>query len=436
MFYKKITDYIKTFNNDNIITKKSSIDKNIIIKMYEELTIITTNITNSINNIVININKNIFEKKTTINDGLNFHLQNAIANNTHDKITSYLNVNKNNNISRQAYESRASYFNYEQLKFINDNLLINDKKNIKSIESEKYIDGTNINIYDKSNKNGYRNINILGITGNNNNSFLFTNKIDTNKNSEIKLFYKLIENNPFEKNEIIIVDRYYFSIKFISICIKKQIRFIARLKLNSLLLNKFNDHIKNNHKKINYDPFNYVINFNNKQIRVVSFKTKNEYIHLATTVKNKSVEYFKIKYGSRWNVEIFFKHIKKNSSIDKITSHKIETVNNIIISSSINQLIIDRLISIYNNLNIKKNKCINITTFYDIYSKYLMYKLINNNLSFEEFEKIIILNISFYTQKIDKTISNERYSIKPYTKWHYKYITNIQKNNKQNDDIT
>ena len=46
MFYKKITDYIKTFNNDNIITKKSSIDKNIIIKMYEELTIITTNITN------------------------------------------------------------------------------------------------------------------------------------------------------------------------------------------------------------------------------------------------------------------------------------------------------------------------------------------------------------------------------------------------------
>ena len=91
---------------------------------------------------------------------------------------------------------------------------------------------------------------------------------------------------------------------------------------------------------------------------------------------------------------------------------------------------------IYNNLNIKKNKCINITTFYDIYSKHLMYKLINNNLSFEEFEKIIILNISFYTQKIDKTISNERYSIKPYTKWHYKYITNIQKNNKQNDDIT
>lgn len=222
MIYKKIKDYItniKTYNNDNIITKKSSIDKNIIIKMYEEITIITTNISNSINNIIKTINTNIFEKKTTINDGLNFHLQSAIANNTHDKITSYLNVNKNNNISRQAYESRASYFNYEQLKLINDNLLIDDKKNVNIIECEKYIDGTNINIYDKSNENGYRNINILGITGNNNNSFLFTDKIDTNKNSEIKLFYKLIENNPFEKNEIIIVDRYYFSMKFISICI-------------------------------------------------------------------------------------------------------------------------------------------------------------------------------------------------------------------------
>ena len=136
------------------------------------------------------------------------------------------------------------------------------------------------------------------------------------------------------------------------------------------------------------------------------------------------------------NVELFFKHIKKNSSINKITSHKIETVNNIIISASINQLIIDRLISIYNNLNKKIKKCINITTFYDIYSNYLMYKIINNNLSFEEFEKIIILNISFYTQKIDKTISNDRYSIMPYTKWHYKYIININKNKKQNDDTT
>ena len=241
-----------------LLIKNPSIDKNIINKMYEEITIITTNITNSINNIIITINKNIFEKKTTINDGLIFHLQSAIANNTHDKITSYLNVNKNNNISRQAYENRATYFNYEQLKLINDNLLINDEKKVKGIESEKYIDGTNINIYDKSTENGYRNINILGITGNNNNSFLFTdkintdkidtNKINTDKNSEIKLFYKLLDNNPFEKNEIIIVDRYYFSMKFILICIKKQIRFIARLKLNSLLLNKFNDHIKDNKK--------------------------------------------------------------------------------------------------------------------------------------------------------------------------------------------
>ncbi len=112
MIYKKIIDYKnKTKNNynDNIIIKKSSIDKNIIVKMYEEFSLITTNITNSINNIIITTNTNIFEKKTTINDGLNFHLQNAIANNTHDKITSYLNVNKNNNISRQAYENRAAY---------------------------------------------------------------------------------------------------------------------------------------------------------------------------------------------------------------------------------------------------------------------------------------------------------------------------------------
>jgi len=37
---------------------------------------------------------------------------------------------------------------------------------------------TNINIYNKENTNGYKNINILGLTNNNNNSFLFTDQID------------------------------------------------------------------------------------------------------------------------------------------------------------------------------------------------------------------------------------------------------------------
>ena len=89
-----------------------------------------------------------------------------------------------------------------------------------------------------------------------------------------------------------------------------------------------------------------------------AYKSNNDYVQISTNIlnKKKDINYFKNKYGNRWNVEIYFKHIKKNSSINKITSHKLLTINNIILSSSINQLIIDRIISVYNKLNEDKEK--------------------------------------------------------------------------------
>ena len=56
-----------------------------------------------------------------------------------------------------------------------------------------------------------------------------------------------------------------------------------------------------------------------------------------------------------------------------------------------------------------------------------MYNIINKKLSEEEFIKLIHLAISFYKKKIEKTKSNERYAIMPYYKWHYKYISNLNK---------
>ena len=419
----------KTINKitNNIVNKKSSINKNIINEMYDEVISISKNITTSINGIFNNNNKTIIEKKTTINDGLNFHLHNAILNCTHDESTSYLNLNKDSNISRQAYENRSSIFNYEELKIINNNLFINNTNKSIDLNGTNYIDGTNINIYDKSNKNKYTNIDILGITNNNNNSYLFTDKIDLNNKSEIQLFYKLIEYNSFEKNELIVVDRYYFSNKFIKTCNKKNIKFIARIKSNSRALHKFNEYIKDDKQKLNYNPFNYIYDYNDTKIRIISFKSKDKYIHLASNVKNNDIDYYKNKYGNRWNVEIFFKHIKKNSSINKITSHKLKTINNIIMSSSINQIIIDRILNIYNKYNKDNKKNINITNFYNLYENKLMYQILNNKLSLSEFDKLIVLSISFYTKLINKTISNDRYSIMPYTKWHYKFISNLKK---------
>ena len=196
------------FNIQNNLTySKSFIKIDIVKKMYKEIIKISDNIHNTINSIFKINNTNLYEKKTSVYDGFVFHLYNSILNSTHEKTTSYLNINKDFKVSRQVYDKRSQLFNYNELKMINDNLF--NKKSVKSVkESINYIDGTNINIYDKKSKHGYKNIDILGCTNFNHNSFLFTDNINiNNKKSEIKLFYNLINTNPFDKNEIIVVDR-------------------------------------------------------------------------------------------------------------------------------------------------------------------------------------------------------------------------------------
>jgi hypothetical protein len=234
-----MTIKIKNYStNNSVYYSKSFISDNILKKMYKEIINISNNIQNTINNLFKNNSANLYQKKTSINDGLVFNLHNSILNNTHEKTTSYLNLNKETRVSRQAYGKRSLLFDYNELKMINDNLFnCNSEKDVK--ETFNYIDGTNINIYNKNNKFGYKNIDILGCINSNSNGFLFTDNINPNdNNSEIKLFYDLLNNNPFEKNEIIVVDRYYFSNKFIDTCNKKHIRFIARIKSNSSIVIK------------------------------------------------------------------------------------------------------------------------------------------------------------------------------------------------------
>lgn len=232
---------------------------------------------------------------------------------------------------------------------------------------------------------------------------------------------------------LLLLINFIFQKKFVNTCNNKNLKFIARIKSNSKALSLFNDYINNPTKKYNYNPFNYSYNYYGNIIKVISFKSNNEYINLVSNIKKqKKIDFFKSKYGDRWNVEIFFKYIKKNSSIDKITSHNLKTINNVIMSASINQIIIDRILYVYNYFNTDKKKTINVTNFYNLYKSHLMYEIINNKISFDEFYNAIILNVSFYEQKNDKKFSKERYAYMPYTKWHYKHIANITKNKRIN----
>ena len=116
---------------------------------------------------------------------------------------------------------------------------------------------------------------------------------------------------------------------------------------------------------------------------------------------------------------MFQSYIKNNSSINNIKSRNIMVINEIIRSSSINQLIISLIINIYNKHN-KTQNAINMKTFYNIYSNEMLFKIINNLLTFDDFNKYMNYGLSFYIKKNDITVNNERYSIMPYTKWHYK----------------
>ena len=63
------------------------------------------------------------------------------------------------------------------------------------------------------------------------------------------MFSKLLDANSFENNEIIVVDRYYFSKKFIKFCNqKKKIKFIARIKSTSNAVDKFNIYLEDQKK--------------------------------------------------------------------------------------------------------------------------------------------------------------------------------------------
>jgi uncharacterized protein YbgA (DUF1722 family) len=60
------------------------------------------------------------------------------------------------------------------------------------------------------------------------------------------------------------------------------------------------------------------------------------------------------------------------------------------------------IIFVYNKLNEDKEKKLDITNFYNLYTDKLLYKIINKNLTKDNFTNLIILSISFYKKKLKK----------------------------------
>ena len=393
-----------------------------INNIYREINKISLFFKNYVNKYLKQHTDYIYSKKSSLNDGLLFHLLKTKLNNTQQNVTTSISLINKQKISRQALTKRSNLISITHLNYLYTSLInkFNIFNNDASLSS---VDGTKINIYNKNTDKGYETINLLGIYNNNNiPNNIYKNK-DVNK-SEIQLFYEYIDNNLFDKTKTLVLDRLYFSNKLINKCIDNNINFISRLKSNTQYLNKYYLFDKNIDEIKTYNQNDYIVILNNnKQIRIISFKQNDNIYHIASTLldSNKyNINYFKNAYKTRWDIEIYFKITKANTNLNNIKSKNMDKINKEIISTNIISFLYSYILKIYNKYS-KNNKKINNSLFINKFYDHLLDKIINNKLNFKMFSLIIDIIIVTYNNT-NKNNINPRYSIMPYTKWHYKYI--------------
>lgn len=393
-----------------------------INNIYREINKISLFFKNYVNKYLKQQTDYIYSKKSSLNDGLLFHLLKTKLNNTQQNVTTSISLINKQKISRQALTKRSNLISITHLNYLYTSLTnkFNIFNNDASLSS---VDGTKINIYNKNTDKGYETINLLGIYNNNNiPNNIYKNK-DVNK-SEIQLFYEYIDNNLFDKTKTLVLDRLYFSNKLINKCIDNNINFISRLKSNTQYLNKYYLFDKNIDEIKTYNQNDYIVTLNNnKQIRIISFKQNDNIYHIASTLLdyNKyNINYFKNAYKTRWDIEIYFKITKANTNLNNIKSKNMDKINKEIISTNIISFLYSYMLKIYNKYS-KNNKKINNSLFINKFYDHLLDKIINNKLNFKIFSLIMDIIIVTYNNT-NKNNINPRYSIMPYTKWHYKYI--------------
>ena len=378
--------------------------------IYKEINKINLFFKNHIKKYLIQNSDFSYSKKSDIIDGLLFNLLKTQINSTQTSISTFLSLNNKNKISRQGLVKRGDKISINNLNKIHNDLI---KKFNKTNEVNfNIIDGTTINIY---NNKTYKTINLLGSLSNNINSNIYNNN---NFNaSELSLFYDYLDKNIFDINQILILDRLYFSDKFVNKCFDKNINFICRLKTNSLLLKKYNKLNNNN----NYDYIELNKGDENKKLRIITFKNNNKLYHLASNLLDTKydIDYFKKAYKTRWNIEINFKLLKANLNLDNFKTKKQDKINKELKSIDIVNFLFNYILKIYNK-ETKNNKKINKGLFINNFYEHLLYKLIKGKLNKKSLFFLLEIIIVFYYESKKKNNYYKRVAIMPYKKWNKK----------------
>jgi len=255
-------------------------------------------------------------------------------------------------------------------------------------------------------------------------------------NNEVKLAQKwLNEYKNINKNFIIVADRAYFKYDFFKFLIDNNIKFVIRIRNNAKNIKNLNCRYLEKSFSIEKKVFNKkknkyeMIICNNKYSIITNIKEE-------TYTENKI---FKI-YEDRWNIEVFFKYLKKNFKLINLKEKKKED-NDKTITCQLIIIYISQLLKKYfieNNksklktsINKKNNTVttckikINESLLIGGIFEDLLIDIINGKLNIQLIEKFI--NCYCRIIKNENNRSFERLSLQPFTKWYIKKYLNEYK---------
>jgi hypothetical protein len=228
--------------------------------------------------------------------------------------------------------------------------------------------------------------------------------------NERNAFIDQLSNN-IPKGSIILFDRGYESIKLISDLISKGLKFIIRMKINSLMV-----------KSMILDKLTDKLFFTNEYgaIRVIKYVIEGEDYYLATNIFIKSVTDLKIMYHSRWTVEEHFKIMKCTLQTSNFTSNTFDKNNQslyvqlllIVLASLFKRMIIR-----YHPEKIKNGKTINFINIIHIMNTDILKQILFKTGS----KKIMhCLKVASEFQVCNEpNRSYDRKRITPVSKWYY-----------------
>lgn len=273
-------------------------------------------------------------------------------------------------------------------------------------------DGTHTNANKTLSKNGYKmnkneetcdilNLSLYNITY----DFPEVMNVVKHKNEQ-KALIDILSSHDFDANFIFICDRFYWGNPIFYSFIDHKVNFICRLKSNSTL--------------IDITQNDYIVQYKNTDLRIVSYIIESERYYLITNLLDKDVftiKVMEILYHKRWSIEEFLKYMKTNTKLSKIYDKNEERLKKTIYSSLITAKLIHIMQNIlpkHKNPNMIINKRLLTFGFYQTFILDMMYGY-SNKTTLEGFFKIYFKYT--HTQRGKKY---EHKSITPFTKWYVK----------------